>query len=72
MSAHENIERIILRRLRGGPRWAHSFVAVKVVTDRLCRAGLVEKIAPPGGRSRNMLGLTDKGMNRLDALEVKS
>lgn len=56
---------IILKRLNARPLWAKTLWRVKPRVEALVRAGLVERIVPPGGRHRNMLAITDSGVDAL-------
>lgn len=58
------VDKAILRSLRAGPAWARSFQYVKPALERLIAEGLVQRVAPPGQRARNMVALVE---NQTDA-----
>lgn len=49
--------------MKDGPVWVRSFAASKPVLARLQSAGLVDKVAPPGGLGRNQVKLSDAGLH---------
>lgn len=51
------IEALILRKLANGPLYARTFHTVKPVVDRLVKQGRVLRVAPVGGKAKNMLEL---------------
>lgn len=51
----------IMRKLARGPAWARSFQQVKPLVQALVNSGYVERCAPEGSRTRNMIQLTEKG-----------
>lgn len=61
------IDAVILRRLYDRPSWIRSLKHVKPRVDKLVEAGLLERIKPPFGSTRNMVQITAKG---IDAIEL--
>ena len=53
------IERLIMDKLRKGPVYARSFHAAKPVVQALIKRGLIRRVAPPGGRGKNMLEIVN-------------
>jgi hypothetical protein len=51
----------VLRRMSDGPVWMRSFQPVKQTVHGLINQGYLERVAPPMGRARNMVCLSDKG-----------
>lgn len=67
-----SIDVIILQRLYDRPNWAKSLYRVKARLTVLIDAGLVERCAPIGnsdckGTGKNMVKLTDKGIDAIEA-----
>jgi DNA-binding MarR family transcriptional regulator len=57
-----SINRSIVRSLGADAKWARSIPPIyKRHLQQLVDHGYVERIAPPNGRARNMLRLTEKG-----------
>lgn len=53
---------MIANKLRDGePRWMRSFQAYKKVIDGMVAEGDIERLAPPRGKARNMIRLTEEG-----------
>lgn len=50
--------------LSQGPAWARSFQDCKSVVAAMIADGEVDRVAPPGGRFRNMIALTEAGAVR--------
>lgn len=66
------IDATILGRIYSRPQWAKTFFRVKARLTVLVNAGLVERCAPIGnsdckGTGRNMVKLTDKGIDVIEA-----
>lgn len=68
MTAAAAIRRAILRKLANGPAWARSFQATKAHLVAAEKAGLVERVATPRGRGRNMVRLTAAGEAALERI----
>lgn len=66
MNRRPSIEATIAADLANGPAWARSFQAacLKSALNRMVDDGLVERVKPIGGRSRNMVALTEAGRER--------
>lgn len=52
---------MIAKGLRDGRRWVRSFHMFKATLDRMVEDGEVHRVAPEGGRARNMVELTGRG-----------
>lgn len=63
------IERLILTKLGKGRRWARAFQSAKPVVDRLVERGLVRRVKPEGGQACNMLEITHRGQDALEAID---
>lgn len=64
------IDALILGKIYDRPIWAKSLKTVKGRLHQLCEAGLVQRVAPPNAanpRWRNMVTLTDKGIDAIEA-----
>lgn len=59
----------ILRKLRKAPMWSQSLRSAKPVVTRLINAGYAKRVAPEGGKTRNMVAITDKGENYLEKID---
>lgn len=65
------IERAVLRRIANSPVWKRSLQSAKPVLDQLVFRGLVEAVAPPNGRGRNMVALTAAGRAALVRADLR-
>lgn len=54
------VDDLVLKKLASGPLYARSFHTVKPVVARLIAAGKIRRVAPPGGKAKNMLELVPK------------
>jgi hypothetical protein len=63
------IDALILERLYARPSWAKSLRHVRARVVVLVTAGLAERVAPPnaGANARNMIRITDAGINVIEA-----
>jgi hypothetical protein len=52
---------MVAEALRDGRRWMRSLQAFKPTVDRMLEDGEVHRVAPPGGKARNMVELTGRG-----------
>ena len=57
-----NIKYAIAKKCADGPQWIRSFQDMKPTLDRMIAAGDLVLVAPPNGRGRNMVGLSEKGV----------
>ena len=53
----KHIEELIIRKLRNGPVWAKSLSPAKAVVDRMVERGILIRVAPVGGKGKNMIEL---------------
>lgn len=65
------IERAVLRKIANGPVWKRSLQNAKPVLDQLMVRGLVQAVAPPNGRGRNMVALTAHGRAALVGADLR-
>lgn len=54
------IDQLVLKKLANGPLYARTFHAVKPIVARLIARGKIIRVAPPGGKARNMLALAQE------------
>lgn len=62
-----HVDVVILSRVYERPSWARSLQAVLPRVKLLVSAGLVERCRPPTGGANNMIRITDKGIDAIEA-----
>jgi DNA-binding PadR family transcriptional regulator len=61
------VDAVILGRLYDRPAWLRSLQAVRPRWRKLEDSGLVERMKPPTGTAKNMLKITPKGAQLIEA-----
>lgn len=63
----DSIDAVILGKCRERPVWMRSLQAVRPRWQALVNAGMLTKIKPPTGTAHNMVAITAKGVDAIEA-----
>lgn len=63
----DTVDAAIMGRVYERPSWARSFQAVLPRVKKLVAAGLIERCRPPSGGANNMVRITNKGVDAIEA-----